>query len=420
MDKKAKRIYDKAMNHYEKGQINKALELCEEALSEGLDNSHVLNFKGLLLYQKGSLNEAVTVWRINKDLNNDDIAKKYIEDIAADENRFELYKQGEEALKQFKIDKALELFRICAESDFNSIKVNSGIAMCYQRKGDFNKAKEYVEKALRIDKNAVTARSIERELKDDGIYTESGESSKKFIIGIIILFFVVAIIAGGYLAMSKFKSKSLTDSKNIALNENNENDDAQGRQNSEEKSDTASDETIKESTVQNFDKEKLKTLMDNNDLDGVYEQLKNVKKESISSDNIDVYNKAVNLMKDKGISKFYQYGLWCFNQGNYADAKISLDKAYAYSEGSSIKEHILFYRASNSYYQSDSKNALDQLEEYYKQYPKGSYAQDALYELAMASNPIDKEKSKAYANKLMNNFPNSIYINDNIKSILNS
>lgn len=420
MDKKAKRIYDRAMNHYEKGQINKALELCEEALSEGLDNSHVLNFKGLLLYQKGSLNEAVTVWRINKDLNNDDIAKKYIEDIAADENRFELYKQGEEALKQFKIDKALELFRICAESDFNSIKVNSGIAMCYQRKGDFNKAKEYVEKALRIDKNAFTARSIERELKDDGIYTESGESSKKFIIGIIILFFVVAITAGGYLAMSKFKSKSLTDSKNIALNENNENDDAQGRQNSEEKSDTASEETIKESTVQNFDKEKLKTLMDNNDLDGVYEQLKNVKKESISSDDIDVYNKAVNLMKDKGISKFYQYGLGCFNQGNYADAKISLDKAYAYSEGSSIKEHILFYRASNSYYQSDSKNALDQLEEYYKQYPKGSYAQDALYELAMASNPIDKEKSKAYANKLMNNFPNSIYINDNIKSILNS
>ena len=60
MNKKAKRAYDKAMDYYEKGKISKALEICEEILSEGLDNSAVLNFKGLLLYQKGNLNEAVT------------------------------------------------------------------------------------------------------------------------------------------------------------------------------------------------------------------------------------------------------------------------------------------------------------------------------------------------------------------------
>lgn len=46
MDKRAKKAYEKAMNYYEKGKINKALELCEEALSEGLDNPLVLNFKG--------------------------------------------------------------------------------------------------------------------------------------------------------------------------------------------------------------------------------------------------------------------------------------------------------------------------------------------------------------------------------------
>ena len=50
MDKKAQKAYEKAMDYYEKGKINKSLEICEEILSEGLDNAPVLNFKGLLLY----------------------------------------------------------------------------------------------------------------------------------------------------------------------------------------------------------------------------------------------------------------------------------------------------------------------------------------------------------------------------------
>ena len=210
MNKKVKKAYDKAMDYYEKGKINKALEICEEILLEGLDNPDVLNFKGLLLYQKGNLNEAVTVWKINKDLNNDDIAKNYIKDAIADEKRLDLYRQGEQALKQLKIDKALELFKRCAESDFNAIKVNTGIAMCYQKKGDFYKAKEYVDKALSIDKNAITAKIIEKELKEDGVYLESKNSSKGFLIGITSLFVVIAIAAGGYLIISKFKDKDLT------------------------------------------------------------------------------------------------------------------------------------------------------------------------------------------------------------------
>ena len=142
MNKKAQKAYDKAMDYYEKGKINKALEICEEILSEGLDNAPVLNFKGLLLYQKGSLSEAVTVWRINQDINNDEIAGNYIKDSEADKNRLDLYKQGEKALNQLNIDKALEVFNRCAESDFNAIKVNTGIGMCYQKNGVFYRDKE--------------------------------------------------------------------------------------------------------------------------------------------------------------------------------------------------------------------------------------------------------------------------------------
>lgn len=421
MNKKAEKAYDKAMDYYEKGKINKALEICEEALFEGLDNPVVLNFKGLLLYQKGNLKEAITVWKINKELNDDDISKNYIKDAMADEKRLDLYKQGEKALKQSKIEQALELFKKCSESDFNAIKVNTGIAMCYRKKGDLYKAKEYVDKALSIDQNAITAKIIEKELKEDGVYLESQNSSKGFLIGITSLFVVLAIIAGGYLIFSKFKDKDAannTEEKSSITDESNE---PEVQEISEVDTETTSEEIVKENlTSTDFDKEKVKKLMASNDLDGVYEQLQNVNVESISSEDTEVYHQAIKLMKNEGISKFYDYGLWYFNEGNYVDAQVSLDKAYTYCEGSSIKEHILFYRASNSLKKSDNQTALAQYEEYYKNYPKGVYVEEALYELSLLSNTVDKEKSKSYANTLINNFPNSIYINDNLVKIVRS
>lgn len=428
MNKNAKKAYGKAMNYYEKGKINKALELCEEALSEGLDNSVVLNFKGLLLYQKGSLSEAVMVWKINKDLNNNDVAKNYIKDAAADERRSELYKQGEELLKQLKVDKALDLFKRCAESDFNSIKVNTGIAICYQRKGNFYKASEYVRKALEIDEDAVTARIIEKELKDDNLYFETKSNLKISFMIITILFITILITVGVYIGISKYKYKFFINrieneiSNKIQQEDglNNDNAEYEDKENAEINSDTILQETSKEESQKiYFDKEKLKMLIDNGNLDGIYDQLVAVKSESLSDEEAEVYNSAVSLMKDQGVSKFYEYGLWYFNNGNYPQAKISLDKAYTYCEESSLKEHILFYRASNSLKESDSKEALSQYEEYYNQYPQGTYAQEALYELALLnSSTMNKEKSIKYANILINNFPDSIYINDNIMNIV--
>ncbi|OOM82483.1 tetratricopeptide repeat protein [Clostridium puniceum] len=444
MNRRVKKAYDKAMDYYEKGKINKALELCEEILSEGLDNAPVLNFKGLLLYQKGNLNEAITVWKINEDLNNDEIARNYIRDSEADEKRLELYKQGEKALKQLNIERALELFKICLESDFNTIKVNTGIGICYQKKGDFYKAKEYVDKALRIDQSAVTAKIIQKELKENGIYSEAKNSSKGFLIGVTSLFVVIAIVAGGYLVFAKFKNKDFSgiieqvknigtkqekDSKTVEEKENTTEEskdfieikESAAQEKDQESQDAKAEEIVKEGPQsKTLDTEKLKTLISSNDLDGVYEQLKDVKAEAVSSEGAEIYNKAIKLMKNEGVLKFYDYGLWYFNQGNYNDAEISLDKAYTYCEGNSYKEHVLFYRASNSLKKAEDKIALKRYEEYYSQYPKGVYTEEALYQLALLTNFADKEKSKKYANTLMNNFPRSIYVNDKLATIARS
>ena len=164
MDNKTRKIYDKALDFYEKGEINRALDLCEIALAEDLRQSEILNFKGLMLYQRGMLKEAVTVWKLNLDINKDAMAKSYIKDSERDEERMKLYKEAEKLLKKSDVNSALKLFLECAKSDFNCIKVNTGIAWCYQKKGDYYRAKGYIDKALKVDKNAVTANEIKKQL----------------------------------------------------------------------------------------------------------------------------------------------------------------------------------------------------------------------------------------------------------------
>lgn len=421
MNKKVKRAHDKAMSYYEIGQIDKALEICEDILLEGLDNPNVLNFKGLLLYQKGNLDEAVTVWKMNSDLNNDDIAKSYINDSILDRKRLELFRQGEQALKQLKVDKALNIFMRCSESDFNAIKVNTGIAMCYQRKGDFYRAREYAEKVLNIDKNAITAKKIEKELKDSGTFIEERNSSKG-LFGIIIMVIVVAIVMGGYAAVSKYKSLNNTveETTKDESDINKEADTYEVKDNTESAPEILKEEVKDEHNNNNinFNKDKMIALINTNDLDGIYEQIKDIKQESITSDDQEVYKQAVDLIKNQGVSRFYENGLKSFNENKYSDAKAFLDKAYAYCEGNSLKEHILFYRASSSSKLSDNSAAIRQYEEYYSQYPNGVYVEESLYDLALLNSSINMDKSKQYASILINNYPDSMYANNNIKNIL--
>ncbi|AQS08197.1 tetratricopeptide repeat protein [Clostridium saccharobutylicum] len=415
MNKKSKKIYDKAIDYFEKGKINKALEICELELSKSLQNSNMLNLKGLLLYEKGDLNEAITVWTINKDINKNVIAQNYIRNAQGDKKRLELYKDGEKALKQLKIDKALELFKTCSESDFNGIKVNTGLGLCYQKKGNFLKAKEYIDKALKLDENAITANVVKKELEEANLYYEAKKSSKKVIIILVILFIIAGIGISSYLIIEKKQIK------NKMIEEHQNNNEPQIEKNIESSSEIKSEQNNKDvPNLKTFDKEKMKALIENNDLDGIYDEVDNVKEESLSDDNKEIYKQAINLLKSDGVSKFYEYGLWYFNQENYDNAKNQLDKAYKYCEGNSLKEHIIFYRASTASNQSDSKSALSRYKEYYNQYPNGAYIEGVLYELSLLSNSENKEESKKYANELVTKYPNSVYVNNQIKDIMNN
>mgnify|MGYP004663367537 CR=1 FL=1 len=431
MDNRWTRLYNKVMDFYSSGSINKALEICEKILGEDLGASEILNLKGLILYQKGLLKEARTVWKLNYDINKDNMARKYIEDCESDEERLKIYKDAEYNLRNMNIDKALMLFNECAKSDFNSIKVNTGIAMCYQRKGDNYRAKEYVDRALMTDNEAVTANKVKNELIKLGIYSDTHNLSKRLLSVITVLFIISSLCLAGYFIYKKVILNNtsekndytvLNEEKNNSENdtENLEKDSNESEEtNSSENSDSKENSEDNEKKVIEFNKDEVTKSLQDKDVDKLYDEITGVDKNSLSQDDLDLYNKAVKTLETDGVSKFYEFGVWYFNNQNYNSAQKSLEKAYKYCDESYLKEHILFYRGSTASQLDDNAQALTLYKEYYNLYPKGSYIEGVLYELALLTTPTNKDMGKQYAKELVDKYPNSMYINDRINQLLN-
>ena len=421
------RLYNKAVNLYNDGYINKSLEICEKILANDLSSSEVLNLKGLMLYQKGLLKDSRIVWKLNYDINKDMMAKKYIEDSESDENRLKLYKEAEYNLKNMNIDKALALFRECAQSDFNSIKVNTGIAMCYARKGDNFRAKEYVDKALQIDNEAVTANEVKKDLIKLGVYSSENNFSKNILIVITILFVIGAIGIGGYSIYNKIKVNNSeiqyadndfnSEEENLSISI--ENEDSETEQTLNEEVENISENYVENTNIsKQFNKDNVSATLSSKDLDELFNQIDGVDKENLSVEELELYNDAVSLLKTDGVAKFYEYGVWYFNNKDYNSANDELNKAYKYCNENYLKEHIVFYKGSTASQIGDNNDALKLYKEYYSLYPKGAYIEGVLYELALLTNTTNKDMGKQYAEELVNKFPNSVYINDYIKEIV--
>lgn len=419
MDNKNRKIYNKALFFHGKGEINKALDLCENVLAENLGESEILNFKGLMLYERGLLKEAVTVWKINVDLNNDSMAKSYIKDAKYDEERIEIYKSAEKALKKSDIDNAIKLFLQCAKSDFNCIKVNTGIAWCYQKKGDYYRAKEYVDKALKIDKHAVTANEIKKQLDNMDLYY--AQNKQHAGIGKIIVTFalIIVLFVGGYFVWKNY----------IKVMNNTDNELAYSIESKEEDNIVDSKENINgknnlgeqiENNTNKLEYESLNTAINDSDYNLIYEKINGIQANQLNDDEKKIYDKAVSILKEAGVSSFYEYGLWYFNQKDFPNAKNQLDKAYEYCEGNNLEQHIIFYRGSTASEQGDKDLALEMYKKYEELYPKGSYIEGVLYELALLLEDNNKEEARLYAERLISNYPKSIYINDRIMNIVNT
>lgn len=369
-----KNIYEKALYLYSKGNIEKAIEICEKEISRDLKNFNIINLKGLLLYLKGDLEDSIALWSINKDYNNDKIAISYLSDSNKDFKRKELYEHAEELMYNLEIDEAIKILNTCRESDFNSINVNTALAKCYLKKGEYESVKTYLEEVFKIDKYNIIARQINNELK--GVFKCNNREVifSKIIIGLAFSILIAVIV---FIGKKKIFDIDLeTQSIQQSLN----------------------------------DLEEYKQIEENKEIN---ENLNNTN----PIDTVDITSKFLN---DDEIREIYIKATEYFEEGNYGETKEILAQAVNYLNGNHLDDDIIFLLGSVCYEMKDSNEAIENFERYIMEYSDGSYIVESYYRVALLYKDIDIAISKNYANEILINYPDSIYNNSYIEEILNS
>lgn len=387
MKSKDNRTYEKALRLYNNGYIDKAIDICKMGINRNLSNSKLLNLKGLLLYLKGDLEEAVALFKINRHFNNDDISSSYLKDIEKDYERLDLYNKAVECINNFEIDEAIELLDLCTESDFNSINVNKYLAICYLRKGDYLKSHENLSKLIEIDKANVYAKEINKELNNALEIKDSSLMKKIIPVALLIILSIFITI----FIKDKFSNKYNED--NIKAEEVQNNIEVNNSHN-ENNSNQINGENGNNEEVNNENREETSEKEDKG------EEIEVLTKEQIR----ESYIKA---------SSYYE-------DNNIEEAKAVLEKVLPSAEKSYLRDDIMFLLASTYENINDVDKAINYYDFYIEEYEGGSYIQEAYYRAALIYKDRNNEKSKTYALKLKDNYPNSIYNNSKIQEIISS
>ena len=382
MIKNINKNYEKALKLYSNGNINKAIEIVDKGITNDLANSNLLNLKGLLLYIKGELDEAIVIWNINKDYNNDKISLSYLRDINNDYKKIQLYNEAELLIKNLNIDEALNLLSLCKESDFNCINVNSLIALCYFKKGNYNESQKYISKVLELDKNNEKAITIKKEIDK---FNGKSSFNKLILILVAIILIITSVILKYEVKDLYKKDKNEEVFNNLKVQENSEND-------------TNNNNEIVEN-IKEEDKEEIKQSNEEE------------KKE-------EAQKVEIKYLTDEEIINNYQEASDYYDKEDYTRTRDILKNTIIASKENYLKDDSIFLLAATYEKLSDNDNAIKEYEVYVNSYKYGAYIQEAYYKLALLYKNINLKKSKEYANIIRNNYSDSIYNNNVIKEIL--
>lgn len=416
---KSKKLYLKALDYYQNGYIDKAIEICEESIGINLKNTATINLKGLLYYLKGDIDNCRALWKLNSEINKDQVAKKYLETLKSDDKRLRIYNEAIKNITNLKIREGLELLYQCRESDFNSINVNNNIAMCLIKCAKYKEANIYLQKVLNIDKTNKMARKIKKELEEYGVIKKS---KKKLAYLSLIIVSIIAITSSIFYAVTlKYNDSSKNDigkKKQEVITKEPNKELSQTLEDKKQTDTKKEDSNIKKDK---FSMDEMKALISKEDLDyeKIYSYLKVWENNGETKDDEGTIEKARNLLKEKGVEYFYRRGLEFSKNEDYNNAKENLLKAYEYGRENYLYQHTIYFLARTYSNLEDYNNAKKYYEQYDREFEKGSYSETVIYELALLNKDSDIAKAKKYAKKLIKEFPDSQNNNSIVQEILN-
>lgn len=432
---KTKKYYLKAMDCYCEGKIDKALDYCDKCLNISRDYSPALNLKGMIYYIKGDLHQAQTTWRVNYKVNGDEISKKYLEDSRKDEELIKVYTNAVNDYKEIKIHQALEKFLQCEQSHFNILNLNNYLSKCYLKIGQYDKCDFYIDEVLKIDKTNEIALETKRYLIQMGLKkrTLSLKSiSLMLIIPLILIFSLFIFFYKDKLTKEVFeKLPKITFKKDNKQAKNQSSIDLNKVIDEDNNKNTINDNTTLEQTqenqsngsnsnVVNFNFEEVRNDLEKKQYEKLITYLGLYNKDKLSLNEKALLLKVEEEVNNNGVKYFYDKGMEYIKNKDYKNSLSNFNKIYLYSKKSYLNQHILYmigYSYENLY---DTENANKYYEIYVEEYKSGDYIEQCVYNLAILNENVDKEKAKKYANKLVEEYPNSQFNNTRIRKIINN
>lgn len=404
---KSRKLYIKALNKYNNGDIDKAIQICEESISIDMKNSASINLKGLLCYLKGDLDSAQRLWKMNYGVNKDGVSERYLQDSKEDRERLKLYMTALSLIKELKINEALNLLEKCAGSDFNCINVNNHIALCYMRKGEYDKALAHIKKALEVDKHSSMSKEIMKNLSAyGGLDKGISKINLKYILFAMICFILLGSAMIGYY-------KFVKDNKNLNVTKEAPKKEI-SKPNIEAKTEKEAPKKIESEA---FPSNKIKSDMESKNFLLLYEEIIKWKNKNISDNDKVILSKANELLKSEGVEYFYNQGSTYMSSNDYNNSKTYLTKAYELGKEHYLYPHIIYMTGSAFYSSGDVENAIKYYIQYEQDFPDGNYEDAVLYNLATIYKDTDKPKAKIYAEKILDKYPQSIYNNSIIRGL---
>lgn len=401
-----KKLYGKALNKYEKGYIDKSIEICETIMSLDMKNRAAINLKGLLCYFKGDLQSSRALWKLNYEVNDDKVSKKYLQSLKEDENRFSIYIVAINLIEELKVRDALNTLIKCKESDYNRINVDNAIATCYIRLGENEKALSYIDKVLELDiKNEIAIKNKNK------IKNKENNFKKILKIGSLVVL-VVGIIATIKIVKTHKNNK-------VAVKQGNSKKiPVKSVKKEVPKKKTVVKKEVKKKEV--FPYKNISESLNNKDFNVIYGYINDWKNKKLSINEKSLINKCEDILKEEGPEYFYLNARECSKNDQELDKTIDiLEKAYGCGKESYLYDEIIFMLGKAYEDKGNIQNAIKCYTEYYNKYPQEGYAEGVMYKLANIYKDIDINKSKEYGEKLIKNYPNSEYNNSVIKSIIN-
>lgn len=438
----------KAKDLYDNKNYKEVLKICDKILEKEYNNEQALELEGEALLKLGRIEEAVLNWQINAEYNNNPTAKMRLQDVDDETKQRALNltlnlsnlskfinSEAKKIEKQKKEAKKIEHKKEEAKDNKNSkileqkepLAKNTIINNEPKEKDLENKNnkkqfetnienkqvvndKEDNKKDLRKDES--NSKKIEKDsnrenskTKDlnastkeetaDKNKTKNDKPSNKGKKSAIIAVCALIVVISSYVGIKHFKAPANNETK---------------QEQTEEKAKMSAEEL----------NSKLSDAISKNDYNEIYTLLEENPQNTITDATKENYDKALELMKTKGIEKFYNEGLEQYKFKTYDKALDSFTKAYKYCNGSYLEPHILYFLGS-TYNSIDKKDdGAKYFQEYLDKYPHSDlYTAEILYNLSLYyHNKGDNKKAKEYAQHIENSYPSSPYYNDVTKDIL--